>query len=120
MSAVVGSTALIAVCALMTVACGGNRHGSSNAGLGVFNSCIARSHFLDLVRHHSGDAVEVINDRAERAKVGEVTSGRTASILGGAAASNGRFTMATATPLGRDATTVERCWDQFSPIAPES
>lgn len=121
MSAAVRSAALLGVCAMVSIACGGNRHGSSSAGLSVFNACIARNHFLDLVRdRHATGFVEVINDRAEGAKVGEVTSGRAASILGGAAASNGQFTMSTATPLGRDATAIERCWDQLSPIAPTS
>lgn len=121
MSAAVRSAALIAICVSVSVACGGSRHGRSNPGLGVFNACIARRHFLGLVRDpDAGDIVEVINDRAEGVKVGEVTSGRAAGILGGAAASDGRFTMSTATPLGRDATAIERCWDQFSPIAPRS
>ena len=109
--------ALIAVSASAIVACGGGK----NAGLGVFNACIARRHFLVLARNRRGsEMVEVINDRARGAKVGEVTSGRKASTLAGAAAVDGQYTMSTATPLGSDATAIEQCWDQFSPIAPNS
>jgi hypothetical protein len=87
----------------------------------VFNACIGRRQFLALARDRPGtNVIEVIDDRARGAKVGQVTSGRGGGTLGGAAAGNGRFTMSTATPLGRDATAIERCWDQYSPVAPDS
>jgi hypothetical protein len=99
----------------------GDEHGGRSAGLGVFNACIGRRQFLTLARDRSGSKVlEVIDDRARDAKVGEVTSGRDAGTLGGAAAGNGRFTMSTAATPGRDAIAIERCWDRYSPIAPDS
>jgi hypothetical protein len=113
--------AVIAVSALAIVACGGGQIGGHHAGLRIFNDCIARSHFLVLAYNRSGsEIVEVIRDRVRGETVGEVASGRPAATLGGAAAGNGRLTMSTATPLGRDATAIERCWDRFSPIAPSS
>jgi hypothetical protein len=112
-------TATIA-CAFVVAACGGQQAGRS-AGLRVFNACISRSQFLSLTSDRAGSGlVEVIDDRARGTKVGQVTSGRDAAILGGAAARNGRYTLSTATPLGRDAGVIERCWDQYSPIAPDS
>jgi hypothetical protein len=116
----VARLAAITACAFVVVACGG-QHARRSAGLGVFNACIGRRHFLTLARDRSGGKlVEVIDDRARGAKVGQVTSGRDGGILSGAAAVNGRFTMSTATPLGRDASAIERCWDEYSPIAPDS
>jgi hypothetical protein len=110
---------VIAISASAIVACGDGQNGGIPAGLSVFNDCIAHSHFLVLTRNRPGSKmVEVINDRSQGAKVGEVTSGRAGGTLGGAAAGNGRFTMSTATPLGHDATAIENCWDQYSPIAP--
>jgi len=112
--------AVIFVCALVVIGCVAE-HAGQSAGLGVFNACIGHSQFLTLARDRSGSKVlEVIDDRARDAKVAEVTSGRDAGTLGGAAAGNDRFTMSTATPLGRDASAIERCWDRYSPIASDS
>jgi hypothetical protein len=104
------------------IAFGGvGREGGNSGGLGAFNACITHTRFLVLVRHGYGSSVvATINDRLRGAVVGEVTTGRTPSTLGGAAAENGRHVMSTATPLGRDASAIERCWDRFFPIAPYS
>jgi hypothetical protein len=65
--------------------------------------------------------VETIEDRVHDAVVGEVATNRPpTTILGGAAAANGRYVMSTATPLGRDASAIERCWDRFFPVAPDA
>ena len=94
--------------------------GSSGGGVGGFNSCITGTRFLVLVRHgRENDVVETIKDRALGAVVGEVAAGRHPNTLGGAAAGNGRYVMSTRTPLGRDAVSIEKCWDSFSPIAPD-
>ena len=95
------------------------RGGGNNGGVAAVNACITQTRVLVLVRHGSGNGVvETIKDRARGAVVGEVASGRTPATLGGAAAANGRYVMSTATPLGRDATAIEGCWDRFFPSAP--
>jgi hypothetical protein len=93
---------------------------SGGGGVGGFNSCITGIRSLVLVRHgRENDVVETIKDRTLGAVVGEVAAGRHPNTLGGAAAGNGRYVMSTATPLGRDAVSIEKCWDGFSPIAPD-
>ena len=88
-------------------------------GMKEFNACITGSRFLALVRHQDGSSVvETINDRAGRMVVGEVTVNRTPPVmLGGAAAEDDGYVMSTATPLGRDAVTIEECWDRPFPVA---
>jgi hypothetical protein len=95
--------------------------GGNSGGVGAFNACVTQTRFLVLVRH--GDAnsfVETINDRVRGGVEGQVTAGRTPRILGGAAARNGRYVMSTATPVGRDASAIEGCWDRFFPVAPDA
>lgn len=93
--------------------------GRGGGGVAAFNGCIRQTPFLVLVRHGSGsEVIETIKDRARGALVGQVASGRAATTLGGAAAANGRYVMSTATPLGRDASAIESCWDAEFPIAP--
>jgi hypothetical protein len=90
--------------------------GGGGGGIAAFNGCIRQARFLVLVRHGSGNGViETIKDRARGAVDGEVASGRAAPSLGGAAAANGPYVMSTATPLGRDATAIELCWDRGFP-----
>jgi hypothetical protein len=104
--------------------------GGDSGGVGAFNACITQTRFLTLVRHGDGNSfIETIKDRVRGGVVGQVTAGRTPgritpgrtlSILGGAAARDGRYVMSTATPLGRDATAIAGCWDRFFPIAPDA
>jgi len=90
-------------------------------GLPAFNACIRATGFLALVQHGSRQAViETLRDRALRVVEGEVASGRAAPILGGAATADGRYLMSTVTPLGRDASAIESCWDRVFPIAPNA
>lgn len=91
--------------------------GSGNSGgVRAFNACITQTRFLVLVRHGSEHSlIATIKDRGRGTVVGEVAAART-HTLGGAAAVNGRYVMSTATPLGRDATAIEGCWDRFFPI----
>jgi len=94
------------------------RDGRSSGSVAQVNSCITQTRFLVLVRHGSGNRViETINDRVRGSVVGEVASGRWPT-LGGAPAANGRYVMSTATPLGRDATAIEECWDRVFPMFP--
>lgn len=98
---------------------GSRRDGGDSGGMAAFNACITQTRFLVLVRHGSGSSViETVKDRGRGAVVGEVASGRTPATLGGAAAATGRYVMSTATPLGRDASAIEGCWDRVFPIAP--
>jgi hypothetical protein len=60
----------------------------------------------------------MIRDRGRGTVVGEVATGKS-TMLGGAAARNGRYLMSTATPVGRDATAIENCWGHSFPIAPD-
>ena len=97
----------------------GGSDGDHSGGVGVFNACISHTRFLVLVDRGSRNGViETIRDRANRGLVGEVAAGRAPVTLGGAAAGDGRYLMSTATPLGRDASAIETCWDRFSPISP--
>lgn len=102
--------------ALIAVAgCGSDGAGSTK--LSSFQDCLDAHHFLVLTRHAQDKRVLVtIRDRARGTVVGEVASGKNA-VLGGAAAENGRYLMSTATPLGRDATAIEDCWDRVFPVA---
>jgi hypothetical protein len=100
---------------------GSGGDGGNSGGVGAFNACITQTRFLGLVRHGYGNSfVETIKDRVRDAVVGEVATDRPPTTLGGAAAANGRYVMSTATPLGRDATAIEGCWDRFFPIAPDA
>lgn len=99
----------------------GVRDRGHGKGVGVFNACITHTRFLALVDRASRNGViETIRDRADHGLVGEVATGRAPVMLGGAAAGNGRYLMSTATPLGRDASAIETCWDRYSPIAPSA
>lgn len=124
-AAVVISLTVIAVVAIAS------RSGGGGGGIGGFNACITQTRFLVLVRHQGGHSpVETIKERGRDAVVGEVVNdrGRDAVVggvatdqpptLGGAAAADGRYVMSTATPLGRDASAIEGCWDRSFPIAP--
>jgi len=94
---------------------------SRNGGGGVaaVNACITQTRFLVLERRGSRNGViETINDRVRGAGVGEVASGQVPTTLGGAVAADHGYVMSTATPLGRDATAIEGCWDRAFPIAP--
>jgi len=114
------AAAVISMVAVAVVVFVGSGRDSRNSdGVAAFNACISQTRFLVPARHGSGNRViETIKDRVRGAVVGEVDSGRTPTTLGGAAAANGRYVMSTATPLGRDATAIEGCWDRFFPIAP--
>ena len=93
--------------------------GGNSGGVGAFNACITQTRFLGLVHRGYGNSfVETIQDRMRDAVVGEVAPGRSPTALGGASAANGRYVMSTATPVGRDATAIQGCWDRFFPIAP--
>lgn len=96
----------------------GNSGGRGKSGdVGPFNVCIAQTRFLVLVRDgYANGVVETIKDQAHGAVVGEVATGPAPTRLGGAAAGDGRYVMSTATPLGRDASAIERCWDRFSQV----
>jgi len=115
----VTAVALISMGVLAVVAF---RDGGKSGGMKEFNACITGTRFLVLTRQeHENSFVETIEDRARSAVVGEVTVNRMPPItLGGAAAGNGRYVMSTATPLGRDATAIEGCWDRFFPVAPDA
>lgn len=100
---------------------GSGGDGGNSGGVGAFNACITQTRFLVLVRHGDGNSVvETIKDRVRDAVVGEIATDSPPITLGGAAAANGRYVMSTATPLGRDATAIEGCWDRFFPIAPNA
>ena len=120
------AAAVTSIIAFEVVALVGGGHGGGNGGhvggngrrMAAVNACITQTRFLVLVRHGSGNGViEMIKDR-DGAVVGEIASGRTPATLGGAAAADGRYVMSTATPVGRDATVIEDCWDRVFPIAP--
>lgn len=100
---------------------GSGSDGGNSGRVGAFNACITQTRFLVLVRHGDGNSVvETIKDRVRDAVVGEIATDRPPTTLGGAAAANGPYVMSTATPLGRDATAIEGCWDRFFPIAPNA
>jgi hypothetical protein len=107
---------LISMSVLTAIA---SRDGGRGGGMQEFNACVTGSRFLVLVRHgHGSSVVETIKDRARRAVVGEVTVNRTPPVmLRGAAADNDGYLMSTATSLGRDALTIEGCWDRPFPVA---
>ncbi len=92
--------------------------GGRGGGMKQFDACITGSRFLVLTRHGRGIVVETIKDRARRDVVGEVTVNRQPAVmLGGAAAEADGYVMSTATPVGRDARTIEECWDRPFPVA---
>jgi hypothetical protein len=90
-----------------------------SGGLHVFNACIAQKQFLVLVGHGNRHGViETVTDRKSGGLVAEVADNRAdPMMLGGAAAVANRYVMSTATPLGRDASAIEECWDSYSPVA---
>jgi hypothetical protein len=109
------AAAVLAATAFLIAGCG------ASGGLEVFNGCITHIRFLALARHQRDHGVvDTITDRSRDAVVGEVTTKRGSQTLGGAAATNGRYVMSTAAPLGRDAGAIERCWDRYSPVDPNS
>jgi hypothetical protein len=119
--AVAATAAVISMGAFAVFAFVGSGGDGNSGGVGAFNACITRTRFLVLVGHRDGNGfVETINDRVRDAVVGEVVTDRPPTTLGGAAAANGRYVMSTATPLGRDATAIEGCWDRFFPVAPDA
>jgi hypothetical protein len=92
-----------------------------SGGLGVFNACIDQKQFLVLARNGNRHAViETLKDRKNGVLMGEVThnTGPLPIMLGGAAAATNRYVMSTSTPLGRDPSAIEGCWDSYSPVAP--
>jgi hypothetical protein len=97
--------------------------GGGRSGIATFYACIRETRFLVLVHEPRGGFVlEKITDRARGDLVGEVAVNRAFPVasrpmLGGAAAATDRYLMSTATPDGRDASAIERCWDSFSPPA---
>lgn len=118
-AAAVISMVVLAVAVLDGRRGGGVKAFSGGGGLVAFNGCVRHTRFLALVRRGSNRGIiETIEDRARGTAQGEVASGRAPTMLGGAAAANGPYVMSTATPLGRDASAIERCWDRFFPIAP--
>jgi hypothetical protein len=114
------AAALISMGAFAVVAfVGSGGDGGNSGGIRAFNACITQTRFLGLARHGYGNSFsETIKDRMRHVAVGDVATDRPPSTVGGAAAANGRYVMSTATPLGRDATAIEGCWDRFFPIAP--
>ena len=92
---------------------------SGGGGIAAFNGCVTGTRFLVVVSDGpSNGLVETIEDRVHDGVVGEVATDRAPTTLGGAAAGNDGYLMSTATPLGRDATAIERCWDGVFPVAP--
>lgn len=92
-----------------------------SGGLGVFNACLSQKRFLVLVRHRNQHGViETLRDRKSGALMAEVVpnTGPLPVMLGGAAAATSRYVMSTSTPLGRDPSAIENCWDSYSPVAP--
>ncbi len=92
-----------------------------NGGLGVFNACLGQNRFLVLVRRgNQHGVIETLRDRKSGALMGEVVpnTGPLPVMLGGAAAATIRYVMSTSTPLGRDPSAIENCWDSYSPVAP--
>lgn len=113
-----GLLAVVVIVGAVILALVGFLGGGGASGIAIFNGCISHTRYLVLVHEPRGSsAIETIHDRAHGGVVAEVT-GAHGAILPGAAAATGRYTMSTATPLGRDATAIERCWDKFSPVAP--
>jgi hypothetical protein len=119
------AAALISMIAFAVVAVPGS---GRDGGVAAVNACITQTRFLVLVRHGSGNnVIEMIKDRAHGAVVGELAvlpSDREAEAfpvtLAGSGARNGRYVMATATPLGRDAAAIEGCTDRLFRIAPDA
>jgi hypothetical protein len=113
------TTALMGVAALVLIIA--SDHGeSSSDGLAAFNSCVVQHRFLAVTRHrHSSVLIETIDDRGHHALVAQVAPNRPRhrNMLGGAAAADAGYLMSTATPLGRDATAIENCWDSVWPVA---
>lgn len=97
---------------------GGGRAQTDRSRLAVFDDCISHTDFLVLIHHAAKRSIiETIKDRARKDVVGEVATAASERILGqGADAGTRRYLMSTARPLGRDAMTIENCWDRFSPI----
>ena len=90
-------------------------------GLSVFNACLDQRRFLVLVRHgNQHGVIETLRDRKSGALMGEVVpnTGPLPIMLGGAAAATNHYVMSTSTPLGRDPSAIENCWDSYSPVAP--
>jgi hypothetical protein len=115
---IVALVGIVSVSASALVASNG---GSGAGGLPAFNACVRRAPFLLLVHHGSRDEIlETIKDRARGSVEGEVGLGGGVTPLGGAAAGDGRYVMSTTTPLGRDPSAIESCWDRGYPIAPET
>ena len=126
MAMVATAAAVISMVVLAVAVLGGRGGGGGSAfngggGVVAFNGCVRHTRFLALIRHGSKRGViETIEDPARGTVQGDVAFGRAPTILGGAAAANGPYVMSTATPLGRDASAIERCWDRFFPIAPRA
>jgi hypothetical protein len=106
--------------ATLVAGCGGGGGRVIDAGdLVTFDVCVDHTQFLMTVRHGQGmGLVAIIRDRARHAVVGEISNRHPLVMLGGAAAAQGRYVMSTATPTGRDAGAIERCWDRISPVSP--
>jgi hypothetical protein len=108
-------TAVVAI-ALVAVVINALGHEPHGGGVATFNACIKRTRFLVLVRHgNSTSATETIDDRARGGEVGEVAIGRRAPMVGVSASGNGRYVMSTATPVGRDASSIDGCWNSAFP-----
>ena len=118
-AAMVTALILIALAVFSVLALTGGRRGGGGSGIQEFNACISGSHFLVLVRRRDGSsAVETIRDRERSDFVGEVTVNRVPpATLGGSGAENDGYVMSTATGLGRDARTIQTCWDGPFPTA---
>ena len=102
--------------------------GAGSGSVAAFNACIGQARFLVLEENRAGNRIiEAIKDRANGTVVGQFAalrsvraaeSLRTPFGIAGSGAVNGRYVLFTKTPLGRDASAIERCGEPEFPVAP--
>jgi hypothetical protein len=128
-AAAVSSVVAFAVFAVVAIGgSGGTGGGGGSGSVAAFNACISQTRFLAVEEHRSGNKViEMLKDRAHGAVVGQfavLPSVRAAEALrtpfgiAGTGAVNGRYVLFTRTPLGRDASAIERCGEPEFPLVP--
>jgi hypothetical protein len=127
--AAVSSVIAFAVFAVVAIGSSGSTGGGGGSGsAAAFNACISQTRFLVLEKHRAGNKVlEMIKDRAHGAVVGQFAvlpsvrateALRTPFGIAGSGAVNGRYVLFTRTPLGRDASAIERCGEPEFPLVP--